>query len=114
MFKLSPSRFRATSWVTSGAKILSLGAMLCGLSSAQVFVSSSAGKAQFLPPAVSSAWSVTDLDGDLQSDVVRSTAVGPEGLEYRYNIEFKMSTGRFAAPISIRSTDAWGVQIASR
>jgi hypothetical protein len=110
MFKLKPSRFRGTSWV----KILSCGMILCGLSSAQVFVSSPAGKAEFLPPAISSAWSFTDLDGDRQSDVVRSTAVGPEGLEYRYNIEFKMSTGRFSAPITVRSDDAWGVQVASR
>ena len=83
-------------------KIVSLGAIVCGLGFAQAL------------PTLTSAWSFTDLDGDTQSDRVRSTAIGPDGLEYRYNIEFEMSTGRIHKPISILSGDAWGLQIASR
>jgi len=104
MLRFSPSRIRT--W----PKIISLAAILCGLSSAQVVTKNP----EIDPQAVSSVWSFSDLDGDQQSDRVRSTAVGPDGLEYRYNIEFEMSTGRNTQPISILSGDAWGLQIASR
>ena len=66
------------------------------------------------PTPSSATWSFTDLDGDFNPDLVRSTILGSEGRGYTYSVEFKMSTGRVSTPIRVQARDSWGLQIVPR
>jgi hypothetical protein len=107
---LNSSRRYCTIW----PKLLPFVALVWTFSASQGFASAAEPESAPVTQQSNSVWSFTDLDGDLQPDLVRSTPDGSDRTGYRFQVEFEMSAGRRSAPIPIHTSDAWGMQMAPR
>jgi hypothetical protein len=64
------------------------------------------------PPATTRL--LTDLDGDLQPDLVRISHSGHDSLGYLYTMDFQMSSGVARGPIQFHSQSPDGVRVVPR